>query len=172
MSYQDLRFETEETSTRVGLAQRIIDGEVFVYRQALQAFGLYDMWKDATLRGITKSVGQEVADRCAADGFHRVHEWVPATEIPKMTDAVYDEIAAVAPEFLERFMAGAFPDVKNFYYEPKPNVRFHIPFDLARGFKKEFDEFAKDYGQGKISAHGPHRDSWLDCARERVTATR
>jgi nitrite reductase/ring-hydroxylating ferredoxin subunit len=49
------------------------------------------------------------------------------------------------------------------YYEETPNVRFHIPYDLAREHKSSFNEFAKDYGQGKIVAHGPHRDSWLDC---------
>jgi nitrite reductase/ring-hydroxylating ferredoxin subunit len=60
-------------------------------------------------------------------------------------------------------MAGAFPDVKHFYFEDTPNVRFHIPYDLARAYSSSFREFAKAYGEGKIAAHGPHRDSWLDC---------
>ena len=163
MSYQDLRFDQQDAAARTGLAQRIVGGEVVVYRQALQAFDLYDLWREATLRGITKSVGKAAADRCLTDGFHRIHEWVSPTKIPELTDAVYAEIDPLASEFLERFMSGAFPDVDNFYYEKKPNVRFHIPYDLAQSFKKEFDEFAKDHGQGKIAAHGPHRDSWLDC---------
>ncbi len=163
MTYHDFRFDQGEGRKRQGLAQRIVKGEVFVFRQALQAFDLYDMWKEAALRGITKSVGKEAADRAVKDGFHRIHEWIAAGDIPKMTDAVYDEIEVLAPEFLDRFMGGAFPDVSTFYYERTPNVRFHIPYDIAQAHRKAFNEFAKDHGQGKIAAHGPHRDSWLDC---------
>ncbi len=164
MAYKDLRFDRGDGANRTGLADRILKGEVFVFRQALQTFGLFEMWDQATLRGIAKSVGQEAADRAARDGYHRIHEWVSPTDIPPMTDAVYDEVEPLADKFLARFVKGAFPDVQTFYYERSPNVRFHIPFDLAAAHKKEFNKFAEAHGQGKIAAHGPHRDSWLDCA--------
>jgi nitrite reductase (NADH) small subunit len=164
MKFHDLRFDRGEGLNRAGLAERIVKGEIFVFREALQAFDLYEMWKRASLAGIARSVGQEAADRAERDGFHRIHEWVAPTDIPRMTDAVYDEIEPLSHEFLTRFMGGAFPGVDRFYYEPKPNVRFHIPYDLAAGYRKEFNKFAQAHGQGKIAAHGPHRDSWLDCA--------
>lgn len=163
MGYHDLRFDQGEGLNRQGLADRIVKGEVFVFRNALQHFGLYDLWRDAALRGIAKSVGQAAADRAMRDGFHRIHEWVAAGDIPKMTDAVYAEIEPTAQAFLDRFMSGAFPGVTTFYYERTPNVRFHIPYDIAQAHKKAFNDFAKGHGQGKIAAHGPHRDSWLDC---------
>ncbi|WP_171102158.1 Rieske 2Fe-2S domain-containing protein [Ruegeria sp. HKCCD7255] len=163
MGYHDLRFDQGEGLNRSGMQQKVLDGEVYVFRQALQAFGLYDMWHEATIRGITASVGKEAADRAERDGFHRIHEWVSPIDIPKVTDAVYAEIEPLTHDFLDRFMKGTFPDVETFFYERAPNVRFHIPYDIARSHKDEFNKFAKTYGQGKIAAHGPHRDSWLDC---------
>lgn len=163
MSYHDLRFDQGEGTDRNGLADRILKGEVFVFREALQAFGLNDMWRQASLRGIEKSVGKDAAERADRDGFHRIHEWVAAEDIPGMTDAVYAEIEPSAHEFLDCFMHGAFPGISSFYFERTPNVRFHIPYDLTQEHKKAYNEFAKNHGQGKIAAHGPHRDSWLDC---------
>lgn len=163
MTYHDLRFDEGEGLNRQGLSRRIVDGEVFVFREALQHFNLMEMWTNAALRGITKSVGKDAADRAVAEGFNHIHEWVDPGDIPAMTDAVYDEIAPLAAQFLDTFMGGAFPDVNGYYYEETPNVRFHIPYDLAQAHKKKFNDFAKDHGQGKIAAHGPHRDSWLDC---------
>lgn len=162
-AYHDLRFDEGEGTNRAGLADRILAGEVFVFREALQHFDLMEMWTQASLRGITNSVGKEVADNCVAKGFQHIHEWVDAQDVPAMTDAVYDEIRPLAQTFLDRFMGGAFPGVDGYYYEETPNVRFHIPYDLAQAHKAKFNEFAKDHGQGKIAAHGPHRDSWLDC---------
>lgn len=163
MSYHDCRFDSGAGADRARLTERILNGEVFVYREALQAFDLFGMLTQASLRGIAASVGQEAADRAARDGFHRIHEWVPPEKIPAMTDAVYDAICPLAQVFLDRFMAGAFPAVANFYYQRTPNVRFHIPYDIAEPHKKEFNAFARRRGPGKIAAHGPHRDSWLDC---------
>ena len=164
MSYHDLRFDEGEGLNRQGLADRIVAGEVFVFREALQAFDCYDMLEEASLKGIAKFAGQDVADRAKSEGFHRIHEWIDAGDIPALTDTVYAEALPLADTFLRRFMHGAFPGTTEFYYEPQPNVRFHIPYDLAAAHRKKYDEFAKTHGQGKVVAHGPHRDSWLDCA--------
>jgi nitrite reductase/ring-hydroxylating ferredoxin subunit len=42
-------------------------------------------------------------------------------------------------------------------------VRFLIPHALAQAHREAYHQFAKAHGQGKITAHDPHRDSWLDC---------
>lgn len=146
-----------------GLVARALAGEVPVIRGALQHFDLLAPLVEASLKGVEASAGAEAARRAAADGFHRIHEWVPANDIPAMTEAVYDAVRPLAPAFLRRFCGAAFPDAARLYYEETPNVRFHIPYDLAHAHKGSFNAFAKDYGQGKIAAHGPHRDSWLDC---------
>jgi nitrite reductase/ring-hydroxylating ferredoxin subunit len=61
-----------------------------------------------------------------------------------------------------------FPDAGTYYYERSPNVRFHIPFDLAARHRREFNKFAEKRGQGKIAAHGPHRDPWVDCPENAI----
>ncbi len=50
MSYHDLRFDEGEGLNRQGLADRIVAGEVFVFREALQAFDCYDMLEEASLK--------------------------------------------------------------------------------------------------------------------------
>lgn len=150
-------------SEQTGLEQRILDGEVVVMREALQRFDCMSMLTDAALIGIEKSQGKEAAEKARELGFHRIHEFVSAADIPAMTDAVYDEVRELATEFLRRCIPGVFPGVDSYYYEQTPNVRFHIPYDIAAAHKKEFNKFGKHHGQGKITAHGPHRDSWLDC---------
>ena len=80
-----------------------------------------------------------------------------------MTDAVYDAVRPLAPRFLKSFVTEVFPDGNALYFEETPNVRFHIPYDLARAYKDSYKSFSKSHGEGKITAHGPHRDSWLDC---------
>ncbi|MEE9428449.1 MAG: Rieske 2Fe-2S domain-containing protein [Paracoccaceae bacterium] len=159
----ELSVKSAEPTKFKDLGARVLAGEVVVIRQALQQTELMDLLIEATHSGISKSVGQPASDQARKDGFHRIHEWVGAGDIPRLTDAVYDEIGPHAPEFLDNFMTTMFPEADNFYYEEKPNVRFHIPYDIAEAHKKEFNKFAKAHGQGKIAAHGPHRDSWLDC---------
>lgn len=159
----ELRTTDPEFQSRQGLERRALAGEVFVVRNALQTFDCMEMLEEAAYRGIEKSVGADAAERARKDGFHRIHDWVDAADIPRMTDAVYDEVGPLAAEFLRKFMPGLFPSVTTYFYEETPNVRFHIPYDIAEAHKKKFNEFAKDHGQGKIAAHGPHRDSWLDC---------
>ena len=149
--------------TPAGLVPRALGGDVFVLRGALQAYGLLDQICKASLEAISESVGPTAADRARDDGFHRIHEWVAPTDIPRMTDAVYNAIRPLAPQLLRSFVAKAFPDADTLYYEETPNVRFHIPYDLARAQRESYKSFTKDYGEGKITAHGPHRDSWLDC---------
>lgn len=161
--YTVLKPTDEAFQDRKGLETRVRNGEVVVVRDALQTFDCMTMLEDAAYRGIAKSVGDAAAERARKDGFRRIHEWVEADKIPEMTDAVYEEVRPLAAEFLRRFVPGVFPGVEDYYYEETPNVRFHIPYDMAAEHRKSFNAFAEDRGQGKIAAHGPHRDSWLDC---------
>ena len=117
----------------------------------------------ATQQGIRDCIGPETAKRIADAGFDRLHEFVDPAVLPDLTNAVYKRVAEVSPGLLRRLA----PDVLGlqgpFYFERLPNIRFHIPFDLAKRHRKQFDRFADQHGQGKIAPHGPHRDSWLDC---------
>jgi nitrite reductase/ring-hydroxylating ferredoxin subunit len=146
-----------------GLARRVLAGEVVIVRRGLQQLGLYDKLAQSTLEGIRRSRGPEVAQQVERAGFDRIHEFVQPGDIPAVTDAVYEIVTANANEVLVKLVPGTFPGGGSYYFERSPNVRFHIPFDIAAAYRKQFDKFAQTHGQGKIAAHGPHRDPWVDC---------
>ena len=153
----------EATDTEKVRLEQVLEGQVFVVRRSLQQFGLLEPLVQKTLESIRSNASDEAADFVAEQGFERIHEVVTPDHLPDVTDAVYEQVSGTAAEFLDRYVPGVFGFEKPFYYERTPNVRFHYPFDLTLAHRKKFDEFAKRHGQGKISAHGPHRDYWVDC---------
>lgn len=146
-----------------GLGQRILAGEVVVIRRGLQGAGILDAMLYATATGLRDTLGENVTRKIFDAGLEKIHEILKPDQIPTVTDAIYAEMSTRASGMLGSLMAFMFPTARGFYFEREPNVRFHIPFDLIQGHKKQFDEFAKKRGQGKIAPHGPHRDPWLDC---------
>jgi len=160
-SYEPI--EISEPGEIKDLAGRILDGEVFILRRGLQKLKLFDDLMEFSLEGIRGSVGAEVAANARRHGLDQIHRWVDPEDLPGMTDAVYKSVAKRVRPIVDTFVSGVFPGRKNYYYEKSPNVRFHIPYRLAAGHQKAFNRFAGSRGQGKITAHGPHRDSWVDC---------
>ncbi len=146
-----------------GLKQRVLDGEVVVVRGGLQAAGLLDVIRQRSLEAVRNQFGDEIARKVQAQGFEKIHEMVPIDQIPQLTDAIYRAMTAAAVPDLKKILSATFKDVGDYYFEDEPNVRFHVPFDRTQEHKKLFDTFAEKRGEGKLSAHGPHRDSWLDC---------
>ena len=146
-----------------GLAARILDGEVFVLRRGLQQLGIFDTLIEASLSGIRAAAGDDTAAKVREAGFDRIHEWVNPGDLPALTDAVYNVMTPIAHKILGSLVPRVFPGAGSYYYERSPNVRFHIPFDRAAQHRREFSKFAEKRGEGKIAAHGPHRDQWVDC---------
>jgi nitrite reductase/ring-hydroxylating ferredoxin subunit len=146
-----------------GLAERVLAGEVVVVRGGLQAAGLLDEIVRKSLGAVRAIFGDEIARKVDAEGFEHIHSMVPIDRIPELTDAIYRSMTDSAAQDLKKILLATFKGVDGYYFEDEPNVRFHIPFDAAREHKRLFDEFAEKRGEGKLSAHGPHRDSWLDC---------
>ena len=146
-----------------GLAGRLFQGEVVVLRRCLQNYGAYEPLVQASLVGIREELGVPIAERVEQEGFERIHEFVAPEALPALTKGVYERICVLAPQLLPRLAGGVLGLDRSFYFERRPNVRFHIPFDQAKSHREQFDRFAREFGQGKIAAHGPHRDSWLDC---------
>lgn len=155
--------DLETSDTEKVPLDRVLAGQVYVVRRPLQRLGLFDLLRQQTLDGIRQSAGASAAESVAALGFERIHEVVDPKDLPEVTDAVYRRVAEVAREFLLRYIPGVFGHDKPIYYERTANVRFHYPFHVVRAHRRQFNEFAKSHGQGKIVAHGPHRDYWLDC---------
>ena len=126
--------------------------------------------EETSLEGIRKAVGHEVADRVRRVGFDRIHDVVDSEDIPRITEAVYRLVTRAAPHFLKQFVPPVFGVSGNFYFEREPNVRFHVPYDCAAPRRQQYQQFARRRGQGKVTAHGPHRDSWLNCPDNAVNA--
>jgi len=154
---------TELPASGSRLQDRVLAGEYFLIRGAMQAAGVFDELKAASLRGIRHALGEEIARRVEELGFERLHELVAPADLPRVTGYAYEEARKIAPALLKRAVPNLFGTSGPFYFERYPNVRFHVPFDAAAGQREAFREFRQKHGEGKITAHGPHRDSWLDC---------
>jgi len=152
-----------EIGSTPNLSARILAGEVVVVRRGLQQAGLFGDMVAASLEGVRAAAGPDVAGEVARSGFDRIHELVAPGDLPAVTDAVYAVMTREASPFLDRLVPRLFPEGRHLYFESTPNVRFHIPFSAAAPHRRQFDDFAKKHGQGKITPHAPHRDAWLDC---------
>lgn len=153
-----------------GIQEALLRGQVAVLRGGLQQLGLLKTLEDISLEGIRNAAGEEVADRIRKTGFDRIHDVVHSEDIPRITDAVYEVMKRSAPGFLKRFVPLVFGIDRAFYFEREPHVRFHIPYDRAVLRRQQYEEFVRRRGEGKLTAHGPHRDSWLNCPDNSVNA--
>ncbi len=122
--------ESRDITAEQELAARLLGGEVIVARQALERSGVFKDMLDDSILAIREHMGSEMTATILEAGFERVHEVVPADQIPGITEAVYRVIEAKAPDYLARLMPALFGD-RSFYFETAPNVRFHIPYDSA-----------------------------------------
>lgn len=154
--------ESNDIAAEPDLTKRLLGGEVIVARQGLARSGIFKQMLDDSVDAIRAHMGPDMTEAILQAGFERVHEVVPADRIPAMTEAIYRVIEANAPDYLSRLMPTLFGD-RSFYFETAPNVRFHIPYNSARQHAGLYSTFARKRGEGKLTAHGPHRDSWLDC---------
>lgn len=145
------------------LPKRILNGEYFMLRHCLQEIGLFDTLVEASYKGLCTKIGKEKADKVMELGLDQIHQVVTPDEIPDVTDAVYQFMEPEALNFLSKFIKGMIGKTGAFYFERKPNVRFHIPHDLAAPYLKKYREFSKYRGDGKITPHRAHRDTWVDC---------
>lgn len=155
--------EIHDPVAEQGLIRRLLEGEVAVVRGGLQRAGLMDDFVRLSFETIARVLGEDVARAVAAVGFERIHEVVKPEDLPRLTDAIYAVVTERAADDLERLIPATFGAGRSYYFETAPNVRFHIPFDETRKQAALFDAFAEKRGEGKLAAHGPHRDSWLDC---------
>lgn len=166
MSVRVVEIEGLDGSPDVGA--RLLRGEVIVLRGCMQAIGLFDALRDTSLSGIRRGAGDAVAERVEREGFESLHRILGADQLPPVTEAVYDAVAKAAPGWLDAILRGALGVTRPFYFERQPNVRFLLPYETAVAHQAAYREFAKSHGEGKITPHGPHRDSWLDCPTNAV----
>jgi len=139
---------------------RVITGEVILIPECLQKIGFFEEIKEATLKGIQQAVGDEKAFNVQKKGFELIHEIVDVEDITLVSDYVYGTIRTLAPNLAKAIVNKVFRQKAVFFFEKEPNVRFHVPYDTTERFRKELNQF---HWNGKITAHGPHHDSWYQC---------
>lgn len=150
------------------MLSRLLDGQVVVVRGLLQQTGLLGPMIAASLDGVRAVVGEARAEAIGHAGFARIHERVDPDEITAITDAVYERLTPAAPAALRTALSFLFGRRSGYYFERSPNVRFHIPYDAAARHRRTLAAFARRRGDGKVTAHGPHRDAWVDCPQNAI----
>ena len=78
------------------LKERVLAGEVVVVRGGLQRAGLLEPILKLSLEAVADEIGPDAAAAVTARGFEKIHEIVPASEIPRLTDEIYARVAARA----------------------------------------------------------------------------
>ncbi len=142
------------------IAERVLCGEIIIVRQCLQSIGYFESLQEASLKGISQATSQEKAARLKKKGFEAFHEVINLDELPSVTHNTYEVVRSIAPKVASKLVKEVFQQEKAFYFEEYPNVRFHIPYDIVVQKKDEFNTFGWN---GKVTAHGPHHDSWYQC---------
>lgn len=145
------------------LTERTKAGEVFVIRGALQRLGLFEEIKQTTLDSISEVCGPALSRAIDADGIEMIHKHVDLPKIESITAASYARTAPRTFDWASRIARDLFHISGAFYFERRPNVRFHVPFDILAKDKETLKKFASARGGGKLSAHPNHRDSWVGC---------
>lgn len=145
------------------LAARALSGEALIVRGCVNRAGLIEEIRAASLEGIRHIAGSEAADWIEHEGFQAIHQRVSTGQIPALTNRIYEIVTHQAADWLTRLVPELFGVRTPFYFEREPNVRFHLPYAVSQADRAAYRQFTQLHGGGKITAHGPHRDSWLDC---------
>jgi nitrite reductase/ring-hydroxylating ferredoxin subunit len=150
----------EAAIPQLEIAERVLRGEVIVIPQCLQAIGYFDLLRETSLAGIERVVGAEQAAKVRFCGFEALHTIVDVDKLTVIVGYSYQIYRELASELAQAVVEKVFQTKKPFYYEEEPNVRYHVPYDVAVQRQEELSNF--DWS-GKITAHCPHHDSWYDC---------
>lgn len=139
---------------------RVLAGEIIIVPECLQTIGMFSQVQKASLDGIGQAIGSEQANAVKEAGFENVHKIIGIDEITSVSDCTYASVELIAPELAKSVVQNIFQQNQPFYFERHPNVRFYIPYDTTEKRRAELNQHRWN---GKITAHGPHHDSWYQC---------
>jgi nitrite reductase/ring-hydroxylating ferredoxin subunit len=142
------------------IVERVKHGEVIIVSRCLQSIGYFECLQETSLRAIERVVGQEKADKVKQEGFEAIHTIIDIDQLESIVNTSYEVFHALAPTLAKQIVQSIFQVKTPFYFEEYPNVRFHVPYDVV---VKKIEEFSQFYWNGKVTAHGPHHDSWYYC---------
>ena len=104
--------EMTDPASEPDLKERVLAGEVVVVRGGLQHVGLLEPILKLSLEAVADEIGQDAAAAVEANGFEKIHEIVPASEIPRLTDEIYARVAAQAQQDLSILVPSIFAGVR------------------------------------------------------------
>ncbi len=145
------------------LGDRVLGGEVIVVRGLLGALGLETLFLETSLGAVADVLGPARAADVRDRGIERIHEVIDPVELMEVTRAGYRAYRAVACDVARAVTRSVFGGTRC-WLEEDPNVRFTVPYrHAARHAVLESFEW-----NGKVTAHGPHHDSWYACPTNAV----
>lgn len=145
------------------LAERLMQGEIFVVRGCLQRLGIFDEVTATSLESIRAIAGDEIAANVEREGFETIHRFADLAQIDAILDRLYRNLAQKGPAWVRTVAPDLLGLTGTFYFERVPNARFHVPYDVLAADVPRMQQFAKKAGGGKLAAHPNHRDSWVGC---------
>ena len=147
------------------VATRLHEGDILVVRRCLKVLGIEDEVREVTRHAIERVLGQSRSGTVLKTGIECLHEHASADEVLEIAEDVYQAMHRTCLRvgaLLARRILGRWRPV---YIERTPNVRFHVPYNSearARG-GQILEQFRKRRGEGKVTPHASHRDSWFNC---------
>jgi len=147
------------------IAGLVNQGEIIVVEKCLQAIAYLEPVREATRSALHVVLGEERASLIMAKGFESIHEFVDLEELPEILNHCYEAFGALAKPFVTEIAKEILGAKQGVYFEEFPNIRFHVPFDIIVTKKEKFKDF---FWNGKVTAHGPHHDSWYCCPTNAV----
>lgn len=120
-------------------------GDVIIIKDTLKALGL----EEAVDQFFTEQYETPLKDLAC------IHEEKSVAEILRTTNKIkrHPFLLRLESTLIQHVLSGQ----SEIYLELMPNLRPHIPFQLAATHEEEIE---KVIGRGKMNPHGPHKDSW------------
>lgn len=149
------------------VALEVLSGGIFVVRDCLRSDHVETV-RRISLDVIERVAGSLDAEAVRSRGFAQIHEIIAPAALMKVADTIQRETERVLPQVVRDIALNVLQHARPFHYEQHPNVRFHVPFDSWKPHKSEYDKYARDHGEGKLSPHDPHRDGWYRCPENAI----
>ena len=121
------------------------EGDVIIIKNTLKALGL----EEAVNKFFTEQYEIPLKDLAS------IHEKKSVADILSTTKKIKQHpfLLRLESTLIQHVLSGQ-PEI---YLELMPNLRPHIPFQLALTHEEEIENVI---GRGKMNPHGPHKDSW------------
>jgi nitrite reductase/ring-hydroxylating ferredoxin subunit len=167
-SPEDYSSMTDVAVSPGDLVPRLLRGEVFTVRRVLSSTGLHDPILELVFSEIERIAGPRKADRIRSQGLEHLHEHLAIADLVPLLESIRTALRPVQAGHLNSIVSSVLGWESKFYYCSEPILRIHPPYDLVASSPDLLAEFRSHGGGGKLGAHDPHRDSWVNCPRNSI----